>query len=379
MRPESGKKMAGTLRAVGAGPFVALSLALWSGRTDAAPPGAATYEFTQEHVELDTESVELQTHQLHLARAITPDVRLSVSGGFIAADAGGNRSVSHLADSKIAMSWRPDTNLLIRLAANLPTGITELDSDEFDLAIWLQDELLQFAVPSLGSGTMLSGGASYTYSPAPRWSVGVGSAVGYHSDIRPLDAGESVERGMRVSMTGAVDYSAARWGWRSLLAWARRGDGAIGESVVDVDPSWGVETALVGRGRKSNLFVRFGYSVPSRYSVSSEDGLLYSTTRGARTRVGLGGGWRIAPKVDLEASVEMARHAGWTDEGVDGIGAATRLELRVGSSIRLAPQTSLMARVGTLSGQVDGNDAIDEAGRADLGGYRLRLALEQRF
>ncbi len=348
-------------------------------KAEAAPSATATYELVQERAEWDDEFLELQSHRVHLTSPVTPELRLSVTGGFVRAEAEGNRSVSQLSDTQLTASWRPVHNLMLRLATNIPTGSTELRADEFDLAVRLQDDLLNMAVPSLGSGTVVNGGVSYTFSPAPRWSVGVGSAFGLHSDLRPLDGGAKLERGMRLSTTGAVDYSSAAWGWRSQLSWGHRADGAIEGTTISVDPTWGIETAVVGRKPATHGFLRFGYSVPSRYGVSAEEELLSTATRGPRVRVGLGGGWRLHRRVDSEGSVEFVRHSGWDDGNLSDLGAASRTELRLGAAFRVAADSRINLRLGLFDAQIDGNPNIDEADRVNISGYRVRLALEQRF
>lgn len=124
-----------------------------------------------------------------ITRRITIDLGSRYARATRTDEADSSASISGLTDTqaRVVLELVPDV-LVLTVAANLPTGKTELTADELPVAGTVASDLIPFPVSSFGSGFNATTGLALAV-PVGAWALGVAGSYRLSSDFTPLAAG----------------------------------------------------------------------------------------------------------------------------------------------------------------------------------------------
>jgi hypothetical protein len=129
------------------------------------------------------------------------DLSTAYASGRVRLGNGGEYALSGITDTRVRVTGRLTDALILTLGANLPTGHTDLDSDEFNALRILAAPALSFQVPTIGSGFSGTGGMviakevggwalafGTSYEVRGGYSPGAVAAGIFVDDFNPSDA-----------------------------------------------------------------------------------------------------------------------------------------------------------------------------------------------
>ena len=118
--------------------------------------------------------------------------------------------VSGLSDTQLIISYYTrlgSGSLVASLGTNLPSGKTELTSDEFLSAILISQRAYNFRVPSLGQGFGASPSLTWAMPMGDNMSIGVGASYQFRGAYKPFEfRDEEYTPGDEVLVTGGVNF-----------------------------------------------------------------------------------------------------------------------------------------------------------------------------
>lgn len=136
-----------------------------------------------------------------LRAGLAENVELAVSGALL--NASGDLSpnddaISGLTDSRVQLSASfMDDQVLVSGGASLPTGQSQLTTEQQALLFWLSSDFLSFPVRSPGEGLNIFGQVG-TALPAGQWVVGASLALHLAGSYEPYDNGREYTPGSRI-------------------------------------------------------------------------------------------------------------------------------------------------------------------------------------
>lgn len=124
-----------------------------------------------------------------ITRRITIDLGSRYARATRTDEADSSTSISGLTDTqaRAVLELVPDV-LVLTVAANLPTGKTELTADELPVAGTVASDLIPFPVSNFGSGFNATTGLALAV-PVGAWALGVAGSYRLSSEFTPLAAG----------------------------------------------------------------------------------------------------------------------------------------------------------------------------------------------
>lgn len=305
-------------------------------------------------------------------------LRLEVASGYVATEQRQSRVVG-LEDTRLAVSARPFTNLLLRAGTSFPTGEAKLDTLDLFLARGVSDRLQSFRTSPLGEG--------YNYDFAMVGAVDcgpvvVGLGIGYlmKREYRFFDASPAFDPADQLSVSGGIDFTLGRNFWRLDAAYYRyskdrlEGEGVyqLGRRLVFVStfrrPVAGAELQLRGavtRQAKSELL---GQSTDSTTVTRAERASEFY----ANSRVS------GKPRERLELAGSIG--ARWIGANLRGVGDGWRVDLSPDVAYTLSDHLHLAA-VTMLRyswGRIDARASEQTLGpeRTDLRGFAVEAGLQ---
>jgi hypothetical protein len=108
----------------------------------------------------------------------------------------GDVKVNHLSDTKLNLRYIfLDKRALLNLNANIPSGKTKLELDEFDVFTDLSMGVLKYKVNTLGEGFNIGLGFNYAFSLSKKSTVGAGLSYNNRMEYQPINY-ERIQKGI---------------------------------------------------------------------------------------------------------------------------------------------------------------------------------------
>lgn len=123
-------------------------------------------------------------------------------------DGSGVPQLAGLADAQAGLSHVRSvgsTSLNLTVGANLPSGQTELASDELETAILMSQSFYGLQMSSAGQGWSVSPGATLVVPLSDAVAIGVGATYRYFAAYAPIDAQDDYTPGNEVLLAAGLD------------------------------------------------------------------------------------------------------------------------------------------------------------------------------
>ncbi len=280
----------------------------------------------------------------------------SVSGDDIA-------GVSGLTDTQATLSYyRPAGagSAVASMSVNLPSGTSELESDEAATAIRVGQNFYGFQLPSLGQGFNVAGGLTYAFPAGDALILGLGAAYQVRGAYTPITGAAEYDPGDELLLTGGFDYGLGASSSLALdVTYALYGADTAG------DPSTGSGQALEFQSgntlsltakwtgalvsRRASLLGRFRTKgeteIPEELQGRLGPDTVIPTQGRVLGNVQIAGGERLA--LDVFAQ-------GRTYAASDMFTAKTLFDVGAMPSYRLLPNATLLTRFAVTFGDLSG-------------------------
>lgn len=180
-----------------------------------------TYSFADAD-KVNLESIQLLTFPVGASALIGSNVELGVSGGYARGTSkratGHESEVSGLTDTEVRLTLRlSDDRFRLGAVALLPTGTSELEADQLDVAGLVAADLLPFAISNWGTGGGVGVSAAAALPLSPTTSIGVSGGYVLAREYEPIATGNFNYRpGNQLHVRAALDHMIGRSGKASV-------------------------------------------------------------------------------------------------------------------------------------------------------------------
>ena len=132
---------------------------------------------------------------------------LSIRSSQASADSDQLESISSIADTQLGLSYLLSrANIILNANINLPTGKTELSSDEFETTSLIGNNIFSLRIPNFGRGTNVSAVFTWAYPATEKLVLGLGASYQLRGSFRPLaDLLEDYDPGDEILLTAGFD------------------------------------------------------------------------------------------------------------------------------------------------------------------------------
>lgn len=316
----------------------------------AAGAGFEAYSFASAD-DVGLESITLLTMPFALRVPLHRQLELRAGGayarGTLQRPGSPSADLSGLTDTEVRLTWAaPGDRVRVSAVGVVPTGVTELESQQMQLTGVMAAELMPFAITNWGSGGGIGGSVAAALPLAPGSTLGV--SVGYVAarEFEPLaDATFAYRPGDQLHVRAAVDRTFGTAGKASLqLSWQKYGsDASAGTNVYQAgDRMHALASYAFPAGARATGVAYAGYQRRqggSHAAVSAVTPAHDLVWTGAAFRVPAGG-VVLTPALDVRV---VGRENG-VDQG-HVITAGTGAEIGMGAAV-LVP--TLRGRFGRL-------------------------------
>ena len=185
-----------------------------------------------------------------------------------AATGGDPTSISGLTDTQLGFAYHLERyNVVMNLGVNLPSGVRDLEQDEFATSVSLSNTLFDFRVPNFGQGVSINPGAVWGMPLNDDLVIGAGASYHYRGPFRPLKEFDDFDPGDEVLFTGGVDARLSATGSISAdLVVTFYGSDKLGSNEVFASGN-----KIVANVRWRNEFGRNVLTVVGRYRTLGRD------------------------------------------------------------------------------------------------------------
>ncbi|MFT5144100.1 MAG: hypothetical protein ACI80V_000916 [Rhodothermales bacterium] len=141
-------------------------------------------------------------------------LRLNAWANRMETEGEGVQSLSGFSDAQVILSFAQPVgsgSLVLSMSANVPTGQSELTTEEFETVILLSQAAYDYRVPSLGQGLGVSPSVTWAFPVAPSVVAGIGASFQHRGSYKPLDSlEEEYVPGDEVLLTVGLDARLSR-------------------------------------------------------------------------------------------------------------------------------------------------------------------------
>lgn len=180
-----------------------------------------TYSFADAD-KVNLESVQLLTFPVGVSALIGSNLELGVSGAFARGTSkratGQESEVSGLTDTEVRLTVRlSEDRFRLGAVALLPTGTSELEADQLDVAGLVAADLLPFAISNWGTGGGVGLSAAAALPLSPTTSIGVSGGYVLAREYEPIATSNFNYRpGNQLHVRAALDHMIGRSGKASV-------------------------------------------------------------------------------------------------------------------------------------------------------------------
>ncbi len=185
-----------------------------------------------------------------------------------AATGGDPASLSGLTDSQLGFTYHLERyNVVMSLGLNLPSGVKDLEQEEFNTSLLFSNTLFDFRVPSFGQGVAVNPGAVWAIPLNDDIVAGIGASYQYRGPFKPLKEFDDFDPGDEFLVTGGVDARISETGTISSdLVVTFYGADKLGSSEV-----FAAGTKIVANAQWRNEFGRSVLTLFARYRSLGRD------------------------------------------------------------------------------------------------------------
>jgi hypothetical protein len=148
--------------------------------------------------------------EVSVAVSLSQPIGQQASVTFRGAGASANGDVatlSGLSDSQLSFSYNAErAHLILGLGLNLPSGHTDLTSDEFETSLLLSSRVFNLQVPSFGTGFNVNPGVIWAVSLSANVVLGLAASYQYKGSFTPVEGMGSYAPGDEVVGTGGLEF-----------------------------------------------------------------------------------------------------------------------------------------------------------------------------
>lgn len=285
--------------------------------------------------------------------------------------------VGGLLDTRGRLSYRVADRVVLRVGANVPTGMTGFNPEELPLAQAVADRTLGSEANRLGEGMNYDAGGSYALRVGPA-AIGLGAAFLRKGEFDLTESTSKFDPGDQTSIAGGVDLQGANWMWRNNIRAILYGKDLLnGEDFGRTGTRRDVQSTLVRRRAKSSIWLTGTNVTFERGETLVGTSLQPETTRGrgAETYADLGGEWRTSEHTALMGigSARLFSGNGWDQGKASFLGAQLGLRVRTARRFSVEFRGSYGAATLEQADPLLGNTGESPLGRV---GGNIDLAME---